>query len=86
MSETCYGRVFIKIGVAGEYCKVTGGLLWKGKALSGNKQNLGGELCVVVEELSDLRCLTNTLTVTAFVIQSLNDYHNRGYIEVIGAN
>ena len=31
----------LRIGVAGEYCKVTGGLLWKAnKALLGNKQNL----------------------------------------------
>jgi len=33
----------LRNGVAGEYCKVTGGLLWKGKALSGNKQNLAVE-------------------------------------------
>ena len=25
-------------------------LLWKGKALSGNKQNLAGEFCVVAED------------------------------------
>ena len=30
----------VRIGVKEEYCKVTGGLLWKGKALSRNKQNL----------------------------------------------
>ena len=51
----------LKIGVAGEYCKVTGGLLWKSKALSGNKQNLVGEFCVVAGELSDPRCPMNTL-------------------------
>ena len=34
----------LRIGVAGEYCKVTGRLLWKDKALSGNKQNLAREL------------------------------------------
>lgn len=36
-----------KIGIAEEYYKVTEGLLWKGKALSGNKQNLAREFCVV---------------------------------------
>ena len=31
----------LRAGVSGEYCKVTGGLLWKGnKALLGNKQIL----------------------------------------------
>ena len=54
-------RFPLRIRVAGEYCKVTGGLLWKGKALSGNKQNLARELCVVAGEFSDLRCLMNTL-------------------------
>ena len=28
----------LRIGVAGEYSKETEGLLWKGKALKGNKQ------------------------------------------------
>lgn len=31
-----------------------GGLLWQGKALSGNKKNLAGELCVVAREFSGL--------------------------------
>ena len=44
----------LRIGVVGEYCKITGGLLWKGRTPSGNKKN-------VVEEFSDLRCLMNTL-------------------------
>jgi len=31
----------LRARVSGEYCKVTGGLLWKGnKALVGNKQNV----------------------------------------------
>ena len=56
-------RFSLRIWVTGDYCKVTGGLLWKGKALSGNKQNLAGEFCVVAGEFSDLRCLMNTLCV-----------------------
>ena len=53
----CWSGFSLRIGVAGEYCKVTGGLLWiKGKVLSGNKQNLA-------REFSDLRCLMNTLLV-----------------------
>jgi len=40
--------------VIGEYCKVTGGLARKSKALSGNKQNLAAELAT-------LGCLMNTL-------------------------
>ena len=32
-----------RIGVAEEYCKVTGGLWWKSRALSRNKQNLAWE-------------------------------------------
>ena len=39
--------IIIVVVVAGEYCKVTGLLLWKGKGLSGNKQSLAGEFCVV---------------------------------------
>ena len=54
-------RVSLRIGETGEYWKVTGELLWKGKALSRNKQNLAGEFCVVSGEFSDLRCLMNTL-------------------------
>jgi len=54
-------RVSLRIGETGEYWKVTGELLWKGKALSGNKQNLAGEFCVVSGEFSDLQCLMNTL-------------------------
>jgi len=38
--------VSLRTGETGEYWKVTGGLLWKGKALPGNKQNLAGEFCV----------------------------------------
>ena len=53
--------ISLRIGETEEYWKVTGGLLWKGKALSGNKQNLAGEFCVVAEEFSDLRCLMKTL-------------------------
>ena len=34
--------VSLRIGETGEYWKLTGGLLWKGEALSGNKQNLAG--------------------------------------------
>lgn len=30
----------LRDGVEGEYCKVAGGLLWKAKALSENKENL----------------------------------------------
>lgn len=30
------------------------GLLWKGRALSGHKQNLDAKFCVVGEEFSDL--------------------------------
>ena len=45
----------LRTGVAGEYCKVTeGSLLWKGKALLRNKQNLAGKFCVVAGEFSDL--------------------------------
>jgi len=54
--------VSLRTGETGEYWKVTGGLLWKGKALPGNKQNLAGEFCVVAEEFSDVRCLMNTLS------------------------
>jgi len=39
------------IGVTGEYCKVTGGLLWKGKALSENK--ILARICIVGGEFSD---------------------------------
>ena len=62
MCSTCT-EFSLRIGVAVEYCKVTGGLLSKGKALSGNKQNLAGELCVVPGEFSDLQCLMNTLLI-----------------------
>ena len=51
----------IIIVVAGEQCKVGGELLGKSTALSGNKQNLAGEFCVVDREFSDLQCLMNTL-------------------------
>ena len=53
-----------RIGVTREYCKVTEGLLWKGKALSANKQNLAREFCVVAGEFSDLHCLVNTLLIS----------------------
>ena len=53
--------VSLRIGETGQYWKVTGELLWKGKALSGNKQNLSGEFCVGSGEFSDLGCLMNTL-------------------------
>ena len=56
-------RLPLKIRVAGEYCKVTGGSSWKGKALSGHKQNLVSKFCVLAGEFSDLRCLINTLTL-----------------------
>jgi len=56
-------RFPLRIRVAGEYCEVTGGSSWKGKALSGHKQNLAGKFCVVAGEFSDLRCLINTLTL-----------------------
>lgn len=45
------------IGVAGEYSKITGGLLWMGKALSENKKTLTREFCVAAGEFSDLQCL-----------------------------
>jgi len=54
-------RLPLTIRVPGEYCKVTGGLLWKGKALSGDKQNLAREFCVLEGEFSDLQFLMNTL-------------------------
>lgn len=41
-----------KLTLAGEQCKVTGAHLWKGKGLSGNKQNLVREFCVVVGEFT----------------------------------
>ena len=41
-----FAGVSLRIGGTGEYWKVTEGLLWKGKAPSGNKQNLAGEFCV----------------------------------------
>ena len=47
------------------------GPLWPGKALSGNKQNLVGEFCVLAGEYSDLRCLINTLLATTMVAVSL---------------
>ena len=56
-----FSRFLLRIWVGGEYCKVIGGVSWKGKALSGHKQNLAGEFCVVGGEFSDLRCLMNTL-------------------------
>lgn len=40
----------LSIGVAGEYCKIKGGLIWKGKALLGNKQNLAQEFFLESEE------------------------------------
>ena len=46
-----YSGVSLRIGETGEYWKVTGGLLWKGKAPSENKQYL--KFCVVAEEFSD---------------------------------
>ena len=66
-----FSGVSLRIGETGEYCKVAGGLLWKGKALLGNKQNLAGEFCVVAEEFSDLRCLMNTLGFER--VQHLNE-------------
>ena len=53
----------LRIVVAGEQCKVTGELLRKSKALSGNERNLAGEFCVVDGEFSDFRCLMNTLII-----------------------
>ena len=50
------------IRVAGEHCKETRGLLWKGKDLPRIKQNLGRELCVVAAAFSNLPCLMNTLS------------------------
>ena len=58
--------VSLKIGVAGEYWKVRGELLWRDKALSGNKQNLAGEL-------SNLQCLTNTLPLECAGLRILLD-------------
>ena len=51
----------LRIGVAGEYSKEAGGLLWKGKALEGNKQKLAGAFNEVARESSDLQCLMNIL-------------------------
>ena len=51
----------LRIGVAGEYSKETGGLLWKGKALEGDMPKLAGEFNEVAGEVSNLRCLMNTL-------------------------
>ena len=53
-----------RIGVTREYCKVTEGLLWKGKALSANKQIFAREFCVVAGEFSDLHCPVNTLLIS----------------------
>jgi len=85
------------MGLAGEYYKVTEGLLWKGKSLPGNKQNLVGEFCVVATEFSNLRCLMNTLleVIPAFsrtslfwkyqVVQS-KGYHQVKYNQPIGCH
>ena len=51
----------LRIVVVGEQFKITGELLWKSKALSGNEQNLAGEFRVVDGQFSDLQCLMNTL-------------------------
>ena len=48
--------------------------IWKGKALSGSKQNLAGEFCVVAWEFPNLRCLMNTLkehAVTTWYMHSV---------------
>ena len=66
-NDRALSGVSLRIGETGEYWKVTGELLWKGKALSGNKQNLAGEFCVVRGEFSDLRCLMNTLHYETFL-------------------
>ena len=56
--------------MAGEYCQVTRGLLWTHKALSGNKQILSREFCVVAGEFSDLRCQIKTLALKTFFCSS----------------
>jgi len=53
----------LRTGLAGEYCSLTGGLLWTGKAISGKKQNLAGEFCVVAREFSNLQCLMKTCKI-----------------------
>ena len=58
----------LRIGVAGEYSKETGGLLWKGKALEGNMPKLAGEFNEVAGEVSDLRCLNEHPELDHFVI------------------
>ena len=58
----------LRIGVAGEYSKETEGLLWKGKALKGNKQKWAREFNEVAGESSDLRCLMNTLIQRSTVL------------------
>ena len=50
--------------LAGEQCKVTGELLCKSKALSGNERNLDSKFCVVAGEFSNLRCLITALINT----------------------
>ena len=62
----------LRIVIAGEQCKVTGELLQKREALSGNEQNLAGEFCVVDGEFSDLRCLMNTLSCDSNVFKTLS--------------
>ena len=43
-----------KLRLAGEHRKVTRRRLWKGKGLSGNKQNLVREFCVEAGEFTPL--------------------------------
>ena len=56
-----YTGFSLRIVVAGEQCKVTGELLGKSEALSGNERNLAREFCIVDGEFSDLLRLMNTL-------------------------
>lgn len=53
-------RAFIKNWSTRRCCEVTGGLLWKCKGLSRNRQNLPGEF-------SDLQCLMNHVIVLNFL-------------------
>ena len=47
-------------------------LLSKGKSLSGNKQHLAEEFCVVAGKFSNLQCLMNTLITTVQIIAIIN--------------
>ena len=76
--------VSLRIGETGEYWKVTGELLWKGKALSGNKQNLAGEFCVVGSN-HPVDCTHKNLSLAHYKIKIIAIHHNLIFNDIITA-